>query len=82
VAATYLRGIPWLQVPTSLLAMVDASVGGKTGVNTREGKNLVGAFHPPAAVGIDPDVLGTLDPGHLAAGLVEAIKHGVIADAG
>ena len=81
VAATYLRGIPWLQVPTSLLAMVDASVGGKTGVNTRRGKNLVGAFHPPVAVLTDPAVLPTLHPEHLAAGLVEAVKHGIVADA-
>jgi len=81
VAATYLRGVPWLQVPTSLLAMVDASVGGKTGVNTRSGKNLVGAFHPPTAVLADPAVLDTLHPDHLAQGLVEAVKHGAIADA-
>lgn len=82
VAATYLRGIPWLQVPTSLLAMVDASVGGKTGVNTPDGKNLVGAFHPPEAVLADPDALRTLHRDHVAAGLVEAIKHGIVADAG
>ena len=82
VAATYLRGIPWIQVPTSLLAMVDASVGGKTGVNTPDGKNLVGAFHPPQAVLADPGVLRTLHRDHVATGLVEAIKHGVIADAG
>ena len=81
VAATYLRGVPWLQVPTSLVAMVDASVGGKTGVNTSHGKNLVGAFHPPAGVVIDPRVLGTLHPEHLGAGLVEALKHGIVADA-
>lgn len=81
VAATYLRGIPWLSVPTSLLAMVDASVGGKTGVNTSHGKNLVGAFHPPVAVLADPSVLATLHPSHLGAGLVEAIKHGLVADA-
>jgi 3-dehydroquinate synthase len=81
VAATYLRGIPWLSVPTSLVAMVDASVGGKTGVNTRHGKNLVGAFHPPAAVLADPMVLATLHPAHLGAGLVEALKHGLVADA-
>lgn len=80
VAATYLRGIPWVMVPTSLLAMVDAAVGGKTGVNTRHGKNLVGAFHPPAAVLADPAVLGTLHPDHRAAGLVEAVKHGLVAD--
>ncbi|HEV8149392.1 MAG TPA: 3-dehydroquinate synthase [Gemmatimonadales bacterium] len=81
VAASYLRGIPWLQVPTSLLAMVDASVGGKTGVNTRHGKNLVGAFHPPVAVLADPAALTTLHPAHLGAGLVEALKHGLVADA-
>ncbi len=81
VASTYLRGIPWLSVPTSLLAMVDASIGGKTGVNVRQGKNLVGAFHPPEAVLSDPDVLSTLHPEHLGAGLVEALKHGVVADA-
>lgn len=81
VASTYQRGIPWLQVPTSLLAMVDASVGGKTGVNTRQGKNLVGAFHPPVAVMADPLVLRSLPNAHLAAGLVEAVKHGLVADA-
>jgi 3-dehydroquinate synthase len=80
VAATYLRGVPWLQIPTSLLAMVDASVGGKTGVNTSHGKNLVGAFHPPVAVLADPAVLRTLHPAHLGAGLVEALKHGLVAD--
>jgi len=81
VAASFLRGVPWLQVPTSLLAMVDASVGGKTGLNTPHGKNLVGAFHPPVAVLADPDVLRTLHPAHLGAGLVEALKHGIVADA-
>lgn len=81
VASTYLRGIPWLSVPTSLLAMVDASIGGKTGVNVHQGKNLVGTFHPPQAVLSDPDVLSTLHPEHLGAGLVEALKHGVVADA-
>jgi 3-dehydroquinate synthase len=81
VAATFLRGVPCVQVPTSLLAMVDASVGGKTGVNTRHGKNLVGAFHPPAAVLIDPAVLTTLRTAHLRNGLVEAVKHGLVADA-
>lgn len=82
VAATFVRGIPHLQVPTSLLAMVDASVGGKTAVNTRHGKNLVGAFWPPVAVLIDPAVLATLRSPHLRAGLVEALKHGLVADAG
>ncbi len=81
VASTYLRGIPWLSVPTSLLAMVDASIGGKTGVNVHQGKNLVGTFHPPQAVLSDPDVLSTLHPEHLGAGLVEALKHGIVADA-
>ena len=80
VAATYLRGIPWISVPTSLVAMADASVGGKTGVNARHGKNLIGAFHPPVAVLADPAALTTLHPAHLGAGLVEALKHGIIAD--
>jgi 3-dehydroquinate synthase len=82
VAATYMRGVPFIQVPTTLLAMIDASIGGKTGVDTPAGKNLVGAFHQPAAVIADPDVLRTLPAEHLRAGLAEAIKHGVIADAG
>lgn len=81
VAATYMRGIPVIQVPTSLLAMVDASVGGKTGVDTPAGKNLVGAFHQPAAVLIDPLVLQTLPSEHLRAGFAEVVKHGVVADA-
>ncbi len=80
VAATYLRGIPCLQAPTSLLAMVDASVGGKTGVDTRHGKNLVGAFHPPVAVVADPRVLQTLPERDYRSGLAEAVKHGLIAD--
>ena len=81
VAATYMRGVPVVQVPTSLLAMVDASVGGKTGVDTPAGKNLVGAFHQPAAVVIDPATLRTLPRPHLAAGFAEILKHGVVADA-
>ena len=81
VAATYMRGVPYLQLPTSLLAMIDASVGGKTGVDTPAGKNLVGAFHPPAAVVVDPSVLASLPPAHLRAACAEAIKHGVVADA-
>ena len=81
VAATFLRGIPYVQVPTSLLAMVDASVGGKTGLNTHHGKNLVGAFHPPMGVLIDPTAVGTLRSAHVRGGLVEAIKHGLVADA-
>jgi 3-dehydroquinate synthase len=81
VAATYMRGLPFVQVPTSLLAMIDASVGGKTGVDTPAGKNLVGAFHQPHCVVIDPELLQTLPEAHLRAGLAEAVKHGAIADA-
>lgn len=81
VAATYMRGIPVVQVPTTLLAMVDASVGGKTAVDTPAGKNTVGAFHPPAAVVIDPATLASLPSRELRSGLAEVIKHGVIADA-
>lgn len=81
VAATYMRGLPYVQVPTSLLAMIDASVGGKTGVDTAAGKNLVGAFHQPQCVIIDPELLQTLPEAHLRAGLAEAVKHGAIADA-
>lgn len=81
VAATYMRGVPFVQVPTTLLAMIDASVGGKTGVDTAAGKNLVGAFHSPRLVVIDPDVLHTLPPMQLRAGLAEAVKHGAILDA-
>jgi 3-dehydroquinate synthase len=80
VAATYMRGIPLVQVPTTLLAMLDAAVGGKTGVDTPEGKNLIGAFHPPAAVVADPLVLATLPVREYRAGLAEAVKHGLIAD--
>ncbi len=79
VAATYMRGIPFVQVPTTLLAMLDASIGGKTGVDTRDGKNLVGAFHQPALVVADPRLLSTLPVAHLRNGLAEAIKHAVIA---
>jgi len=80
VAATFMRGVPYVQVPTSLLAMIDASVGGKTGVDTAAGKNLVGAFHQPAAVVADTSVLASLPIDQLRAGMAEAIKHGVIAD--
>jgi len=81
VAATYLRGIPFVQVPTTVLAMVDASVGGKTGVDTPHGKNLVGAFHPPVAVVSDLETIGTLPLIERINGLAEALKHGVIGDA-
>lgn len=81
VAATYMRGIPVVQCPTSLLAMIDASVGGKTGVDTFHGKNLIGAFHPPSAVLVDVETVQSLSPEHRRAGLAEAIKHGIIADA-
>jgi 3-dehydroquinate synthase len=81
VAATYMRGVPVVQCPTSLLAMIDASVGGKTGVDTAQGKNLIGAFHPPRAVLADVETVRTLPMEHRRAGLAEAIKHGVIADA-
>ena len=81
VAATYMRGVPVVQCPTTLLAMIDASLGGKTGVDTAAGKNLVGAFHAPAAVLADVEVLATLPVEPRRAGLAEAVKHGVIADA-
>ena len=80
-AASLLRGVPFVQVPTTLLAMVDASVGGKTGVNHAVGKNLIGAFHQPVAVFADPDTLKTLPPRELRGGLAECIKHDVIRDA-
>ncbi len=81
VAATVLRGVPFVQVPTTLLAMVDASVGGKTGVDHAVGKNLIGAFHQPIAVLIDPEVLRTLPIEELRGGLAECIKHDLIRDA-
>lgn len=81
VASTYRRGIPYVQLPTSLLAMVDSSIGGKTGVDTPLGKNLVGAFHQPRAVIADVAFLQTLPEPHVRAGLAEAVKHGAIADA-
>ncbi len=81
-AATWLRGVPWVAVPTSLLAQVDASLGGKTGVDLDSGKNLVGAFHQPAGVLADPDVLATLPRRHLRNGLAEVVKTGFAVDAG
>ena len=79
-AACYMRGVPFIQVPTTLLAQVDSSVGGKTGVNHPGGKNLIGAFHQPGLVLIDTDTLGTLPERELRAGLAEVIKHGAIVD--
>lgn len=81
VAATYLRGIPFVQVPTSLLAMVDSSVGGKTGINLPEGKNLVGAFYQPELVLADLQTLHTLPAREYRAGLAEIVKYGIIYDA-
>ncbi|MEE9464735.1 MAG: 3-dehydroquinate synthase [Candidatus Neomarinimicrobiota bacterium] len=80
VAATFMRGIAWVQLPTTLLAMVDASIGGKTGVNHRRGKNLIGAFHQPLAVIIDPTTLGTLPGRELISAYTELLKAGAIAD--
>jgi 3-dehydroquinate synthase len=81
VAATILRGIPYVQVPTTLLAMVDSSVGGKTGVDMPHGKNLIGAFYQPSHVAISLDTLSTLPKRELSAGMAEVIKYGVIWDA-
>lgn len=81
VAATYLRGIDFIQLPTTLLAQIDAAIGGKTAVNHARGKNLIGAFHQPRAVVIDPVTLRTLPARELRAALQEAVKYGVIADA-
>ena len=80
-AASFMRGIQFIQVPTTLLAQVDSSVGGKTGINHPLGKNMIGAFHQPVAVIADLDTLKTLPPKELSAGLAEVIKHGAIADA-
>jgi len=79
LAAIYMRGVPYVQIPTTLLAQVDSSVGGKTGVNLAAGKNLIGAFHHPRAVYVDIDLLSTLPPAELRAGLQESIKAGIIA---
>jgi len=80
-AATFLRGIPFVQVPTTLLSQVDSSVGGKTAVNHHKGKNLIGSFYQPQLVVIDVATLQTLDPREVSAGLAEVIKYGVIRDA-
>ena len=82
VAATWLRGIDWYAIPTTLAAMVDASIGGKTGINAEAGKNLIGAFHSPRSVFIDLQFLTSLSDRDFAAGLAEVIKTGFIADAG
>ena len=82
MAATYMRGINFVQIPTTLLAMVDSSVGGKTGVDIPAGKNLVGAFHQPSVVVVDPDTLSTLPDREIRGGLAEAVKYGVILDGG
>ena len=79
-AAVYLRGVAFLQIPTTLLAQIDSSVGGKTGVNTREGKNLIGAFHQPRAVLVDTETLRTLPRRELTAGWCEAVKQGAAGD--
>lgn len=79
-AASYMRGVPFVQVPTTLLAQVDSSVGGKTGINHPLGKNMIGAFHQPVQVVCDLDILGTLAQRELSAGLAEVIKYGPIAD--
>lgn len=80
VAATWLRGVRLIQIPTTLLGMVDAAIGGKTGINTAEGKNLVGVFHAPAAVICDLDTLATLNRNEILAGFGEVVKYGFIAD--
>ncbi|MFC3147518.1 3-dehydroquinate synthase [Piscinibacterium candidicorallinum] len=80
-AATYMRGIPFIQVPTTLLAQVDSSIGGKTAINHPLGKNMIGAFHQPSAVFIDPLLLNTLPDAELSAGFAEIIKHALIRDA-
>lgn len=80
VSSIYLRGVPFIQIPTTLLSQVDSSVGGKTGVNHEHGKNLIGSFYQPKVVIIDPDVLKTLEDREIKAGLAEVIKYGVIWD--
>ena len=81
LAAIYMRGIRYIQIPTTYLAQIDSSIGGKTGVNLRTGKNLIGSFYPPLAVFTDPAVLSTLPPSELRAGLVESVKAAVLGDA-
>jgi 3-dehydroquinate synthase len=80
VASTYMRGIDWIGIPTTLLSMVDASLGGKTGFDLPDGKNLIGSFHPPKLVLADPSLLLTLSERELRSGMAEVIKHGIISD--
>jgi 3-dehydroquinate synthase len=80
-ASVLKRGCPWIMVPTTLLAQADSAVGGKTAINARQGKNLIGAFHPPALVVIDPETLDTVPKGELRAGYAEVVKYGLIDDA-
>ncbi|WP_353572250.1 3-dehydroquinate synthase, partial [Candidatus Albibeggiatoa sp. nov. BB20] len=80
-AACYQRGVPFIQIPTTVLSQVDSSVGGKTGVNHPQGKNMIGAFHQPQCVLIDTETLKTLEPRQLSAGLAEVVKYGLINDA-
>ena len=80
-ASTFMRGIEYFQIPTTLLAMVDSSIGGKTGINIAEGKNMVGTFYQPKGVLIDPDILNSLPKGEVISGLGEVIKYGAIRDA-
>lgn len=79
-ASTYMRGINWVGIPTTLLSMVDAALGGKTGIDLPEGKNLIGSFYPPKLVLADPQILNTLPKAELISGLAEVVKHGIIAD--
>jgi len=79
-ASTYMRGIAWVGIPTTLLSMVDASLGGKTGFDLPEGKNLIGAFYPPKLVLADPQLLSTLPEAELISGMAEVVKHGIISD--
>ena len=81
VASIFYRGIPFVQIPTTIVSQVDSSVGGKTGVNVAEGKNLLGAFHQPKLVIVDPQTLATLPPREFHEGFAEAIKHAAIRDA-